>query len=63
MSLSYMDELNQLSDIMSPAYQERLFVIENAMRETGALSDDIPTAFPTDFDEKLLTLIDSVALE
>lgn len=61
--MDYIAELEQMSNMMSPEYQARLFVIEDAMRETGALVDNTPTAFPSDFDEKLLSLIDSVALE
>lgn len=56
-----MDEEN----VLDPTYQTTLYMIEQGLRETGVLppAPNNSTAYPSMYDDALLSLIDSVPLE
>lgn len=49
------------TDTTNPDYQANLFLIESAMRELGQTTQ--PTFQPSQYDEALMKLIDSVPRE
>lgn len=61
--MTYAEELEQRAKLLDPQYQQQLYMIEQATREAKQSSPSLPDMFPSDFDEQLMTLIDSVPME
>lgn len=61
--MTYADEIEQRAKLLDPQYQSQLYMIEQAQREAKKSSPSPVTRYPSDFDDKLMQLIDSVPME
>lgn len=63
-NMNYADELAARARALTPQYQATMNTIEEAKQALGLLDDPYKfQAYPPDFDDKLMELIDSVPLE
>lgn len=61
--MTYADEIERRAKLLDPQYQSQLYMIEQAQREAKHTANTHSDVFPSDFDEQLLDLIDSVPME
>ena len=61
--MTYADEIEQRAKILDPAYQQQLYMIEQAQRQAAPSKAPVSDIYPSDFDDRLLALIDSVPME